>query len=150
VLKRLRTCTASAMNAASKSGFARTETTLVTSAQTLEYPCPCRESPMSWRQRRHGARDPELHLSYGMVAMKGTRSMLSDAVAAAPSFTVPWPPMVGPRLLPGVRWLPLLVPAAGISSSTSIVNRRGRAHDVTHAHTRNTKTQMCAARCCGP
>jgi hypothetical protein len=105
---------------------------------------------MSRRQRWHGARDPELHLSYGMVTMKGTRSMLSDAVAAAPSFTVPWPPMVGPRLLPGVRWLPLLVPAAGISSSTSIVNRRGRAHDVTHAHTRNTKTQMCAARCCGP
>jgi hypothetical protein len=86
-------------NAASKSGFARTETTLVTSAQTLEYPCPCRESAMSRRRRWHGARDAELHLSYGIAAMKDTWSILSDAVAAAPSFTAPWPPMVGPRLI---------------------------------------------------
>jgi len=36
---------------------------------------------------------PRLYLSYGMVAMKGMRPVLTDAVEAAPSFTVLSPPM---------------------------------------------------------
>ncbi|RCV23600.1 hypothetical protein SETIT_5G019800v2 [Setaria italica] len=95
-LKRLRTCTAERCIQARFRSFRLTDHTLAASVDKLERSMS-RESDVPEAARAPESMawgtPPALYLSYGMVSLRGRRPALTDAVAAAQSFTALSPPL---------------------------------------------------------